>query len=167
MSIKFSILMFIYYSCIEVSALSFCICNTLCFITCFCFWIFHIILFLWTNLKVKLFFIKFTITNMSILLLWNFKNQVILQLPCPFMIKVIIQILSEVLMVSLFLSKYKCYLNESFLFKVNIKSNGNATWGVELLILSLIFNKFLKTNKFSSTVISVLKIQSCKLHNHK
>ena len=49
-----------------------------------------------------------------------------------------------VLMASLFLPKYKCYLNESFLSKVSIKSNGNLTSVVELLILSLILNKLFK-----------------------
>ena len=44
------------------------------------------------------------------------------------------------------------------LSKVSIKSNGNVTCVVELLILLLILNKLLKTNKFNSIVISVLII---------
>ena len=49
----------------------FCNSNTLLFIIRFCFWIFHIILLLWGNLKVKFLFKKFTITNNFILPLWN------------------------------------------------------------------------------------------------
>ena len=74
------------------------------------------------------------------------------------MIKVIIQTLFAVLMTSLFLLKYKCFMNESFLSKFSIKSNGNLTCAVELLILLLILNKILKTNNFSSIVISMLII---------
>ena len=114
-----------------------------------------IILILWGNLKVKFFFIKFTVTNILIKLSWNFKNQLISQFPCPLMIKVIMKILFAVLMTSLFLPKYKCCVNESFLSKISIKSNGNVICVVEVLILSLIFNKLLKTNNFNSIVISV------------
>ena len=71
------------------------------------------------------------------------------------MIKLIMEILFEVLIASFFLPNYKC-VNESFLSKVSIKSNGNVTCGVEMLILLLILNKLLKTNKFNSIVISVL-----------
>ena len=46
----------------------------------------------------------------------------------------------------------------SFLSNVSIKSNGNLTCIVELLILLLILNKLLKTNNFNSIVISVLII---------
>ena len=106
-SIKFSILTFMHYSCIEVWALSFCNCNTLCFIIRFCFWIFHIILLLWGNLKVNFFFIKFTITDILILLLWNFKNQLTLQFLCHLMTKVIMEILFADLMTSSFRPKYK------------------------------------------------------------
>ena len=49
-------------------------------------------------------------------------------------------------------------MNESLLSKVNIKSNGNVTCVLELLILSLILNKLLKTNKFNSIAKSVLII---------
>ena len=146
-----------HHSCIEVWASSFCNCNTLCFIIRFCFWRFHIILLLWGNLNVKFFFIKFTITNIFILLLCNFKNQVTLQFPCPSMIKVIMQMLFAVVMTSLFLPRYKC-MNESFSSKVSIKSNGNVTCVVELLILLLVLNKLLKTNNFNSIVISALII---------
>ena len=45
-----------------------------------------------------------------------------------------------------------------FLSKVSIKSNGNVTCVVDLLILSLILNKLLRTNNFNSIVISVLII---------
>ena len=148
--------MFIHYSCIEVWAMSFCNCNTLCFIIRFCFWIFDIVLLLLGNLKVKFFFIKFKITNILILLLWNFKDRLILQFPCPLMIQVIMEILFEVLMTSLFLPKYKCCMNERFLSKVNIKSNRNMTYVVELLVLLLILSNLLKTNNFNSIVISVL-----------
>ena len=72
----------------------------------------------------------------------NFYN-LILQFPCPLMIKVIMEILFSVLMASLFLSKYQCCMNENFLSKVSIKSNGSLTCVVELLILSLILNKLL------------------------
>ena len=98
------------------------------------------------------------ITNILIQILRNFKSQLILQFPCPLMIKVIMKILFAVLMTSLFLSKYKCCMNESFLSKLSIKSNGNVTCVAELLILLLILNKFLKTNKFNSFVISVFII---------
>ena len=74
------------------------------------------------------------------------------------MIKVFMEIFFAVLMASLFLPKYKYCVNESFLSKVGIKNNGNVTCVVELLILSLILNKRLKTNKFNSIVISVLII---------
>ena len=130
----------------------------MCFIIRFCFWIFHITLLLWGNLKVKFFFIKFTITIILILLLWNFKNQLTLQFACPLMTKVILEILFAVLMTSLSLPKYKCCMNETFLSKVSIKSNGNVTCVVELLILLLILNKLLKTNTFNSIVVSVLII---------
>ena len=119
--IKFSILIFMHYSCIEVWALRFCIFNILCFIIYFFCWIFHIILFLWANLKVNFFFIKFAISNILILLLWNFKNQEILQISYPLMIKVIIEILFEVLMASLFLPKHKCCMNESFCPRSGLK----------------------------------------------
>ena len=72
------------------------------------------------------------------------------------MIKDIMEILFAVLMASLFLPEYKCCMNESFLPKVSIKSNGNVTCVVELLILSLILNKLSKTNKFNFIVISAL-----------
>ena len=97
-------------------------------------------------------------TNILILLLWNLKNQLVLQFPCPLMIKAIMEILFTVLLASLFLSKYKYCLNEFFLSKLSTKSNGNVTRVIELLILSLILNKLLKTNKFNSIVISVLNI---------
>ena len=76
----------------------------------------------------------------------------------PLMIKVFMEIFFAVLMASLFLAKYKYCVNESFLSKVSIKNNGNVTCVVELLILSLILNKRLKTNKFNSIVISVFII---------
>ena len=79
------------YSCVDVILW----CNTS--IIRFCFWIFHIIFLLWGNLKVKFFFIKLRITNILILLLWNFKNQLTLQFPCPLMTKVIMEILFAVL----------------------------------------------------------------------
>ena len=53
------------------------------------------------------------------------------------MIHALMEILFAVLMASLFLPKYKCRMNESFLSKVSIESNGNVTCAVELLILSL------------------------------
>ena len=106
----------------------------------------------------QIFCIKFTITNILNLLLWNFKNQLILQFSCSLMIKDIMEILFAVLLTSLFLLKYKCCLNESFLSKVSIKSNGNMTCVAELLILLLILSKLLKTNKFKSIVISGLII---------
>ena len=51
----------------------------------------------------------------SILLLWNPKNQLTLQYSCPLMIKFTMEILFADLMASLFLPKYKCCMNESFL----------------------------------------------------
>ena len=104
----------------------------------------------------KFSFIKFTITNILILLLRNLKNQLILHFLCPLMIKVIIEILFAVLMASLFLPKYKCCMNKSFLSKVSIKSNRNVNCVVELLILSLILNTLLETKKFNSIAISML-----------
>ena len=74
------------------------------------------------------------------------------------MINSLMKILFAVLMASLFLPKYKCRMNESFLSKVSIESNGNVTCAVELLILSLILNNLLKTSKFNSIIISVLYI---------
>ena len=106
---------------------------------------------------------NFSLQNSRLLIFWsqflrNFKSQLILQFPCPSMIKVIMEILFAVLMTSLFLPKYKCCINESFLSKISIKSNGNVTCVVELLILLLILNKLLKTNNFNSIVVSVLII---------
>ena len=106
---------------------------------------------------------NFSLQNSRLLIFWsqflrNFKSQLILQFPCPLMIKVIMEILFAVLMTSLFLPKYKCCINESFLSKISIKSNGNVTCVVELLILLLILNKLLKTNNFNSIVVSVLII---------
>ena len=123
-SIKFSILTFMHYSCIEVWALSICNCNILCFIIRFCLWIFHNILFSCGNLKVKFFFLKFTITNILILLLWDFKNQEALQFPCLLMTKVIMDILFAVLMTSLSLPKYKCCMSESFYRRSELKAMG-------------------------------------------
>ena len=147
--------------------MGFYFCNTLCFIIRFCLWIFNIILLLllWANLKVIFFFIKFTITNILILLLWNLIwnlklmifDQLIIQFPCP-LIKVMMEILFAVLITSLLLPKYKCCMNESFLSKVSIKSNGNVTCVFELLILLLTLNKLLETNNFNSFVTSVLII---------
>ena len=57
------------------------------------------------------------------------------------MIQAIMEILFALLMALLFLPKYKCCMNESFLSKVSINSNGNVTCVVELLILLLILNK--------------------------
>ena len=111
-----------------------------------------------SNLKVKFFFIKFTITSVLILLLWNFKNQLVSEFPCSLIIKVIMQILFAVLMDSLFLPKYKFCRNESFLSNISIKTNGSLTCVAQLLILSLIVNTLLKTTKFHSIVILVLII---------
>ena len=108
--------------------------------------------------KSQSFFIKFTITNILILILWTFKNQLILQFPSPLIIKVIVEILFVVRMTSLFLPKYKCCMNERFLSKLSIKSNGNVISIVELLILSLILNKLLKRNKFNCSIMWVLII---------
>ena len=107
-----------------------------------------------SNLEVKFFIIKLCF----VVLLWNFKNQLVLEFPCSLIIKVIMQILFAVLMASLFLPKYIFCMNESFLSKIGIKTNGSLTCVVELLILSLVVNKLLKTNKFHSIVVSVLII---------
>ena len=147
-----------HYSCTEVWSLTFCNCNTLCFIIRFCFWIFHITLLLWGNLKVKFFFIKFTITIILILLLWNFKNQLTLQFACPLMTKVILEILFAVLMTSLSLPKYKCCMNETFLSKVSIKSNGNVTCVVELL--NFWFYRWSWTS-FWKQITSILLLYQC------
>ena len=84
-------------------------------------------------------------------------DQLIKQFQWP-LIKVMMEILFSVLITSLLLPKYKCCMNESFLPKVSIKSNGNVTWVVELLILLLILNKLLETNNFNFFVTSVLII---------
>ena len=60
------------------------------------------------------------------------------------MIEDIMEILFAVLMVSLCLPNYKSCMNESFLFKISIKSNGNIICVTELLLLLLILNKFLE-----------------------
>ena len=122
-TINFSILMFMHYIFIEVWELSFYSCNTLCFIINFCLWIFHVIIFLWTNLKVKFFFTKISITNIFLFFCKILKIKLILQFSCPLMIKVTMKILFSVLMTSFFLSKYKCCMNESFLLLINYKFN--------------------------------------------
>ena len=135
-----------YYSCNEVGALSFCICNVFHYSL-----LFLKISYYFTFMRksqAKFFFIKFTITNILILLLWNFKSQLIIQFQCPLMIKVIAKILFAVLLASLFLPKDKCRMHETFLSKVSIKSSGNVTCVVDLLILLMILNKLSKTNKF-------------------
>ena len=134
--------MFIHYIFIEVWALSFYSCNTLCFIINFCLWIFHVIIFLWANFKVKFFFTKISITNIFLFFCNILKIKLILQFSCPLMIKVTMKILFSVLITSFFLRKYKCCMNESFLSKISIKSNGSMTCVIEMLLLLLINYKF-------------------------
>ena len=97
----------------------------------------------------KVFFIKITITNIWILFKWHLKNQLVLQFSSVLIVKVTMEILVAVLMASLFLPKYKCCMNERFLSKVSIKNSGNVTCITGLLLLLLILNKLLKTNKFN------------------
>ena len=73
------------------------------------------------------------------------------------MINVMMEIPFVVSMPSLFLPKYECCINESFLSKASIENNENVTCIVELLILLLILNNLLKKIKFSF-VISLLII---------
>ena len=148
-----------HYNCIGVWALRFCVCDfVILFVSLFASvseYISHYFIFT-SKSQSKFDLIKFVITIILILLLWNFKNQLLLQPPCPLMIKVIMD--NFIWSFNGFIFSAKLCMNESFLSKVSIKSNGNVTCGVEMLILSLILNKLLKTNKFNSIVISVLII---------
>ena len=81
----------------------------------------------------------------------------IIQFPCP-LIKVIMEILFAVLIISLLLPKYKCCMNKISLSKVSIKYSGNVTCFLELLSLLLTLNKLLETNNFNSFVTSLLII---------
>ena len=103
-------------------------------------------------------FIKFSIINILILLLWNFKIQLILQFPCPLMIKVIMEILFAVLMTSVFLPKYECCI----WIKVFYSRSALKTMGMWLASLNCCFIVDLEqafvNNNFNSIVISLLII---------